>query len=112
MENPPLRTQEQELAIKNHWTDVAAEIKKTWSKLDLAALDKTKGDVGKIRELILLHYGRLAHTEEQRLTAILQRFEVQLDRERLISEQPQHPDAAAQKQKKPDPTRPEAQVVS
>lgn len=57
------------------WPEIKGDIKKTWGKLDEAALEGTHGDVKAISNLLQKSYGETTESYNVKLSEIFKRFE-------------------------------------
>jgi uncharacterized protein YjbJ (UPF0337 family) len=62
-------------AVPGKWTEIKGEIQNIWSKLTHDELERTKGDVEAIGDLIRHHYADSRQDVSQRLNSVIEIIE-------------------------------------
>ncbi len=63
-----------EAILKGKWTEIKANLQKTWGKITDDEFEKTKGDVKEIGGLIQQRYGEAQESYQKKLNDILKDF--------------------------------------
>jgi hypothetical protein len=60
--------------VRGKWGEIKEELRKSWSELTEKELERAKGDLSTIRNLLQEHYGMTKEDAKQKLSALYDQF--------------------------------------